>query len=41
MPLLEFWKTSPDVVGKLNIEQVVAMAGDGMLRTESLVLNPA
>lgn len=36
MPLMDLWKTSPDVLIKFNIEQVVATAGDGNLRDSSL-----
>jgi hypothetical protein len=35
MPLLTFWKSSPQAVGELSIEQVVGSAGDGMLRDSS------
>jgi len=35
MPLLEFWKSSPDAVGKLNVEQVVSSAGDGVIKDDS------
>lgn len=36
MPLLSFWKTARDEVLKLTIEQVVASAGDGNLRDNTL-----
>src|SRR5262245_14650257 len=32
MPLLAFWESNPDEVGKSSIEQIVAMAGDGVLK---------
>jgi hypothetical protein len=35
MPLLSFWKSNPDEVLKLTIEQVVTNAGDGNLRDQS------
>jgi hypothetical protein len=35
MPLLAFWKSAPGEVRKLTIEQVVANAGDGLLRDQS------
>lgn len=35
MPLLNFWKNSKDDVLKLTIEQVVASAGNGILRDQS------
>jgi hypothetical protein len=35
MPLLSFWKASPDDVRQLSIEQVVANAGDGILKDHS------
>jgi hypothetical protein len=41
MPLLDFWKASPDVGGQLSIEQIVAMSGDGMLAEGRVGLSPA
>jgi hypothetical protein len=35
MPLLQFWNSSPEAVADLSIEQVVANAGDGVLRDGS------
>lgn len=35
MPLISFWKSSPDAVGQMTIEQIVATAGDGALRDAS------
>src|ERR1700730_17553881 len=35
MPLLSFWKNSRDEVLKMNIEQIVASAGNGNLRDSS------
>lgn len=35
MPLLAFWKSNPDEIGNLSIEQIVAMAGDGALKDNS------
>ena len=35
MPLLDFWKSAPQTVDQLTIEQVVANAGDGVLRDDS------
>jgi hypothetical protein len=35
MPLLEFWASSPDAVDQLSIEQIVASAGDGVLKDQS------
>ncbi len=35
MPLLAFWESNPDEVGKSSIEQIVAMAGDGNLKDGS------
>jgi hypothetical protein len=32
MPLLAFWESNPEEVGKASIEQIVAMAGDGNLK---------
>jgi hypothetical protein len=32
MPLLAFWESNPDEVGQTSIEQIVAMAGDGVLK---------
>ena len=36
MPLLAFWETNPDEIGKSSIEQIVAMAGDGNLKDGSI-----
>jgi hypothetical protein len=36
MPLMSLWQSTPTVVGKLAIEQVVATAGDGNLRDGTL-----
>jgi hypothetical protein len=36
MPLLAFWKSNPEEINKASIEQIVAMAGDGNLRDNSL-----
>ena len=35
MPLLAFWASSPDAVDQLTIEQIVASAGDGILKDAS------
>lgn len=35
MPLLPFWKTNPEAINALSIEQIVATAGDGKLRDDS------
>jgi hypothetical protein len=35
MPLLAFWESNPEEVGKSSIEQIVAMAGDGNLKDGS------
>lgn len=35
MPLLSLWASNPDAVSQLNIEQIVATAGDGNLRDNS------
>jgi hypothetical protein len=35
MPLLDFWKTNRDVVLTLSIEQILATAGDGVLKDQS------
>lgn len=35
MPLLDIWGTNPLQIGKYNIQQIVAMAGDGDLRDDS------
>jgi hypothetical protein len=35
MPLIEFWRSNPQVVSQLTIEQVVSNAGDGNLRDNS------
>jgi hypothetical protein len=35
MPLLDFWKTNRDVVLTLSIEQILANAGDGVLKDQS------
>jgi hypothetical protein len=36
VPLVDLWKSSPATVSQFTIEQVVATAGDGSLRDESL-----
>lgn len=36
MPLLELWASNPEAVGQFNIEQVVATAGDGILKDNSV-----
>jgi len=36
MPLLAFWESNPDEIGKSSIEQIVAMAGDGNLKDGSI-----
>jgi hypothetical protein len=36
MPLLAFWASNPKAVGESTIEQIVAMAGDGVLRDDSV-----
>jgi hypothetical protein len=36
MPLLAFWESNPDEVAQTTIEQIVAMAGDGNLKDDSL-----
>jgi hypothetical protein len=36
MPLLDLWKSRPSAFDDMNIEQIVAMAGDGNLRDQSL-----
>lgn len=35
MPLLSLWASNPEAVSQLNIEQIVATAGDGNLRDNS------
>jgi hypothetical protein len=35
MPLISFWKSNPDAVGQMTIEQIVSAAGDGILRDGS------
>jgi hypothetical protein len=35
MPLLDFWKSNRDVVLTLSIEQILANAGDGILKDQS------
>lgn len=35
MPLLSLWDSNPNAVTQLNIEQIVATAGDGKLRDDS------
>jgi len=34
MPLLAIWETNPDAVRQSSIEQIVAMAGDGVLKDQ-------
>jgi hypothetical protein len=36
MPLLSLWKSNPDAVSQMTIEQIVSAAGDGNLRDGSL-----
>jgi hypothetical protein len=36
MPLLAFWDSNPDEVSQTSIEQIVAMAGDGNLKDNSV-----
>jgi len=36
MPLLTFWKSAPESVEQLTIEQVVSSAGDGALKDNSI-----
>jgi hypothetical protein len=36
MPLLSLWSSNPAAVAQLNIEQIVATAGDGKLRDDSV-----
>ena len=36
MPLLSFWKSNPDAVLGMNIEQIVATSGDGQLKDNSI-----
>jgi hypothetical protein len=36
MPLLSLWQSNPTAVGQLTIEQVVATAGDGLLKDGSI-----
>lgn len=35
MPLIDFWTSNPESVDKLNIQQIVATAGDGDLKDDS------
>jgi hypothetical protein len=35
MPLISFWKSTPEAVGQMTIEQIVSAAGDGNLRDGS------
>ena len=35
MPLISLWKSNPEAVGQMTIEQVVSAAGDGNLRDGS------
>jgi hypothetical protein len=35
MPLLSFWASNPEAVDQLTLEQIVANAGDGVLRDQS------
>lgn len=35
MPLLELWKSNPDTVSKMTIEQIVSAAGNGVLKDDS------
>ena len=35
MPLLDLWNASPQIVGTLNVEQIVANAGNGTLKDDS------
>ena len=35
MPLISLWKSNPEAVSQLNIEQVVSAAGDGNLKDAS------
>jgi hypothetical protein len=39
MPLLSLWQSNPTAVGELTIEQVVATAGDGLLKDGSVCSN--
>jgi hypothetical protein len=36
MPLISLWKSNPDAVGEFKIEQVLATAGDGVLKDDSI-----
>lgn len=36
MPLISLWKSNPDAVGEMTIEQIVSAAGDGNLRDASV-----
>lgn len=36
MPLLTFWKSAPETVAQLTVEQVVSNAGDGILKDGSI-----
>lgn len=36
MPLLSFWKSNPEAVLSMNIEQLVSSAGDGQLKDNSI-----
>lgn len=35
MPLLSLWKSSPETIAKMSLEQIVNIAGDGKLRDNS------
>ena len=35
MPLIDFWKATPDVVMNMTIEQITLYAGDGKLLANS------
>jgi hypothetical protein len=35
MPLLQLWATNPAQIAKYNVQQIVAMAGDGDLKDDS------
>jgi hypothetical protein len=36
MPLLALWRSNPAAIGESSIEQIVAMAGDGILKDNSM-----
>ena len=36
MPLLTFWKSAPEAVDQMSIEQIVGSAGDGTLKDASI-----